>query len=351
MNRDFRKYASVLMSAAMLMTSGIIGTWADAAPETALLLEINESEGEIPFQIEYKGESFTLSVDENPTTGYIWSYEAYDKDLLRCTSDEYVDLSKGLIGGGGSRQFTFETSKDGETAIEFNLSRSWEKESIKSFIIDVARKDGKISVERAAAEIAIDTSKILMYNDKNIDTDVVIESINGVTMIPVSAVLREMGYKVTWKEENNSVDISKGARITSVKVGENKYIKSKMAPIALSSAPVNLNGRVMVPAEFFAEILNIGMRIDENKIILTDMEPVIREGFISEIKVSDGKTKQIYISSERDNDDINLTVIINVSDDTTIYNKSIRKGDHIKAICSMITTMSIPAQTPGYVIY
>jgi hypothetical protein len=43
--------------------------------------------------------------------------------------------------------------------------------------------------------------------------------------------------------------------------------------------------------------------------------------------------------------------VINVSSATTIFNKSIKKGEFIHVIAKPMMTMSIPGQTPGVVIY
>jgi len=194
--------------------------------------------------------------------------------------------------------------------------------------------------------------KDLMYNEENISLDVEIQNVDGIIMVPASIVLKEMGYEVVWKEDDKSVEISKGPHFTSIKVGENKYFKNKMAAKSLSHEPVIIDGRVLVPAEFFSEILNIGIRIHENNIILTDAAAVIRSGFVSEIKKdSNGQISQINISNDLKNTDINSITVINVSSEFTIFNKEIKEGDQINAICSLITTMSIPAQTPGYIIY
>ncbi|WP_255951267.1 protease inhibitor I42 family protein [Streptomyces odontomachi] len=67
------------------------------------------------------GETFTLTVDENPSTGEEWYVAAPKPDgsVVRGVSDRYDadDDSKDLIGGGGTHTFTFKATGVGHAKI------------------------------------------------------------------------------------------------------------------------------------------------------------------------------------------------------------------------------------------
>jgi predicted secreted protein len=55
------------------------------------------------------GDTFTIKLEENPTTGYQWSYAISDESIVALDKDEYVadDKSGELMGSGGTRVLTF----------------------------------------------------------------------------------------------------------------------------------------------------------------------------------------------------------------------------------------------------
>ncbi len=75
------------------------------------------------------GEEFTLKLDENPTTGYQWSYTVSDENVVVLSKDEYVPDStdEDVVGAGGQRVLTFEARSKGSTVIDMVYERSWEQ--------------------------------------------------------------------------------------------------------------------------------------------------------------------------------------------------------------------------------
>ena len=61
--------------------------------------------------------------------------------------------------------------------------------------------------------------------------------------------------------------------------------------------------------------------------------------------------KSISIVQSMDDNEMMNMIIVNISSDKTIINSDLVEGDVINAICSQIMTRSIPARTPGYVIF
>jgi inhibitor of cysteine peptidase len=72
------------------------------------------------------GDRITVSLDENPTTGFRWAIDKSDDDVVTLKSSEYAAASGSRIGGGGQRVMTFEARKAGVAVIHLKLWREWE---------------------------------------------------------------------------------------------------------------------------------------------------------------------------------------------------------------------------------
>jgi predicted secreted protein len=74
-----------------------------------------------------EGESFVLSFQANPTTGYQW-IPTYNKSIINLTSHFFKPDSK-TLGTSGLDTFHFTGVSAGETKLEFEYKRSWEEKS------------------------------------------------------------------------------------------------------------------------------------------------------------------------------------------------------------------------------
>jgi inhibitor of cysteine peptidase len=72
------------------------------------------------------GDLITVSLDENPTTGFRWAIDKSDDDVVALQTSEYAVALGSRIGGGGQRVVTFEARKAGVSAIHLKLWRAWE---------------------------------------------------------------------------------------------------------------------------------------------------------------------------------------------------------------------------------
>jgi predicted secreted protein len=101
------------------------------------MLEFHESdtaerEAQIPL-----GDSFEISLRENPTTGFRWRVHAGAEPVCRLTEDDFQPGR--LPGAGGIHRWRFLAAQAGETRIRLSLERSWGKspEPAKRFILRV----------------------------------------------------------------------------------------------------------------------------------------------------------------------------------------------------------------------
>ena len=71
------------------------------------------------------GETGTVTLKGNPTTGYSWHYTIDDDSIIKLDSESSVPDS-GLMGAGSTFTWNFKALKPGETKITFHYYRPWE---------------------------------------------------------------------------------------------------------------------------------------------------------------------------------------------------------------------------------
>jgi inhibitor of cysteine peptidase len=71
----------------------------------------------------HKGQQITLSLPENPTTGYRWTFTASGIDVA---DDDYAGDAERSVGGGGARTVRLVATRTGDAVVKATLQRSWE---------------------------------------------------------------------------------------------------------------------------------------------------------------------------------------------------------------------------------
>ncbi len=72
------------------------------------------------------GGEFSITLDSNATTGYMWMYEVDTSYIEPVSSDYIAPESTELVGVGGQQVFTFRALQEGETEVSFSYLRPWE---------------------------------------------------------------------------------------------------------------------------------------------------------------------------------------------------------------------------------
>lgn len=94
---------------------------------------INEEVKETYFNVEdlNKYDMFQfIRLEENPTTGFSWTYK-FDDDVIACVEDdEYVQnhSEEGIVGAGGEHTYRLSGLLEGTTIVTFKYMRPWEGE-------------------------------------------------------------------------------------------------------------------------------------------------------------------------------------------------------------------------------
>ena len=99
-----------------------------------------------------RGESMTIRLPENPTTGYRWAVESIDQERLEIVQDRFVQDARdvgdpdaadklatredpfapgaaGAVGAGGYREFVVKGAQAGMSFVRLRLGQPWDRES------------------------------------------------------------------------------------------------------------------------------------------------------------------------------------------------------------------------------
>lgn len=78
---------------------------------------------------------------------------------------------------------------------------------------------------------------------------------DGVYFLPVRAICEAAGYEVVWDNDLKAITVGTTAMGVTFNIGTNAYTKARMAHQTLSAAPMLVDGKTFVPADFFTVIL------------------------------------------------------------------------------------------------
>jgi len=90
------------------------------------------------------GEEFSIRLQGNPTTGYLWEVAANDPAVLKQKGEIVFVADNDRMGAGGQLIFRFVPRGVGSVRLKLVYRRPWEKEipPIKAFEVTVVVKDG-----------------------------------------------------------------------------------------------------------------------------------------------------------------------------------------------------------------
>lgn len=77
---------------------------------------------------------FQVRLPANPTTGFQWTLQQYDKEKLKLLNSNYFQPNTRLMGAGGEMVYTFErlSTSSSSTNMVFQYARSFEPNKGKS---------------------------------------------------------------------------------------------------------------------------------------------------------------------------------------------------------------------------
>lgn len=103
---------------------------------------VDTTKGTKDAMIKKVGETFEITLESNPTTGYMWEWSNNkDSTVVAKVSNKYEGSKPAIPGSGGVEVFTFKALKAGKATLKLQYKRSWEKGFIKEKKIHVIVKD------------------------------------------------------------------------------------------------------------------------------------------------------------------------------------------------------------------
>lgn len=296
---------------------------------------------DLDFEIKQEGDYFTIILDENLSTGYEWHYDINKPDHVKFIESDHEAAKTDMVGAAGKRLFEFQVLNNGVSNIMLSYQRSWEEVAAESIDVLVYKNGDKVYIEEnqeaSICEVQPQERSVTM--------------IDGKAMLPLRAVLEALEYELIWNGDTQSIEIKKGRQWTSLKIDKNAYFKNKMAAVELSAAPTLHNGQTFVPVEFFSETLGLSLKVQDGKMMVKEDMVAIISGSIKEFAMTDGKITSMTLIRGGNSADSEDLMIIHLSDTDTFVNTSLEVNKEVRVITPPIMTMSLPAQTMGYVIY
>ena len=100
--------------------------------------------------VSIEGKTLIIQLEENPTTGFSWSYTISDADVIHLVEDGYKESSEDpeVVGSGGMHEYRFEGLDAGEAIIIFDYFKSWEGEETAEEHLEfnvIVNEDGTIA--------------------------------------------------------------------------------------------------------------------------------------------------------------------------------------------------------------
>jgi inhibitor of cysteine peptidase len=74
----------------------------------------------------HPGDTISISLPENPSTGYRWTLDQSDESVLAAIGSRYVHGPADRVGRGGEHVWTFTARQEGTARLSFVLRRAWE---------------------------------------------------------------------------------------------------------------------------------------------------------------------------------------------------------------------------------
>ncbi len=93
------------------------------------LTVITEADAEGVFETRV-GESVSIRLPENPTTGHQWEVQELDDRILTLQQSSFAVAVDGGIGGGGVHTFVLISVAAGTTRIRLALQRAWAPDEV-----------------------------------------------------------------------------------------------------------------------------------------------------------------------------------------------------------------------------
>lgn len=124
----------------------------EAETEAAELSDDEKASGICPdgheLIVSESGDTLTVRLDANATTGYFWSYTIWDENSLALSGEDYKEKphADGMVGVGGVWEAEFKVTGDSEGSNCVNFYYSRGAMDVPVYVVDVYEREGKLTV-------------------------------------------------------------------------------------------------------------------------------------------------------------------------------------------------------------
>ncbi|SCW64418.1 Copper amine oxidase N-terminal domain-containing protein [Paenibacillus tianmuensis] len=80
-------------------------------------------------------------------------------------------------------------------------------------------------------------------------------------MVPIRAAAEALGYKLTWKQDTQSLELVQGNQWLTLQIGQDKYSFAKML-VPLEAAPELTNEKTYVPLSYFEKVMKLQVKVN-----------------------------------------------------------------------------------------
>ena len=115
------------------------------------------TDGGNPLSFTGKGNTVTVNLVSNKTTGYSWQYKIRKPNVVSCVKEEYKEdapdpRSFGAVGKGGTQQYVFEAKAPGTATVIFEHKQPWKKGKSAGARIMLIMVDNDLNVSPAEVQ-------------------------------------------------------------------------------------------------------------------------------------------------------------------------------------------------------
>lgn len=219
---------------------------------------------------QYQADVIIINDAEQVSFVDVDTYLAGTEYLVNAANTLAINIDKETkIVDKDEKSFTGETLENNDLIVFYGAStRSIPAQTVPSKVVVLGENEFALAQIAAAQNVTAETpapvetpeigsAKAIVVGDKTITN---IYSKDDTLMVPLREIAETLGFTVEWDGNLRAVILNGG--MYSLQIDENSYVKGKMMPVELGSAPEIKDDLTYVPVEYFTEVLEAGENIE-----------------------------------------------------------------------------------------
>ena len=136
MDRRSRKLALNASILVAVLAGTVMAAVSGCSARPTLVLGAKDEGSQIELQ---KGQTLTVNLEGNPTTGYTWEFVESEGAIVRQVGEAEFKADSDLVGAGGVQTLRFEAVSEGQMELTLVYHRPWETdvEPLETFTVQV----------------------------------------------------------------------------------------------------------------------------------------------------------------------------------------------------------------------